>query len=275
MSRGPQRNPSPRGPGRDTLPYQLITPLLRYILREIPLRISTARSPPSRFPMLPSASSFFLILSTVTESNITQNLPADVRRSPRQRRHVDDDDCDDGSRWERRDASPLLASIFRTCSDDDSRNTAMRREACPCSTLRNGLGNADVRVVPMMWARTQTGGSDRLVPPRLRRAAHLLTEYHCDSYITTIMVHTPAMRTTGCSRKRRIEVNPEARSLALLPPHRAATAMAVSWSWLPQLANLSGFFVVSPPPSIPRELPSVRFYHSVSKIAREISRIRQ
>lgn len=77
---------------------------------------------------------------------------------------------------------------------------------------------------------TKSGGSDRLVPPRLRRAAHLLTEYHRDSYITTIMVHTPAMRTTGCSRELCIEVDPEVRSLALLPPHRAAmvTAMAVS-----------------------------------------------
>lgn len=75
-----------------------------------------------------------------------------------------------------------------------------------------------------MRARTQTGGSDgRLVPPRLRRAAHLLTEYHRDSYIATIVLHTSATRTAAaaaavavascpCSRERCFDVNPEARS---------------------------------------------------------------
>lgn len=70
-----------------------------------------------------------------------------------------------------------------------------------------------------MWARIQTGRehTDRLVPPRLRRAAHLLTEYHRDSYIAMIMVHTPATRTAaGCSRERCCEVNPEASSRSLV-----------------------------------------------------------
>lgn len=84
-----------------------------------------------------------------------------------------------------------------------------------------------------VWARygdvsthTDRGESDRLVPPRLRRAAHLLTEYHRDSYIATIVVHTPAMRTAGwpCFAGAVVSwLNPEARSRSLafsLSDHR-------------------------------------------------------
>lgn len=112
-----------------------------------------------------------------------------------------------------------------TYSDDERRNTAMRREACPrsCSTLLSATVSATLSRMYVwhgtaMWARIQTGGSDRLVPPRLRRAAHLLTEYHRDSYIATIMVHTPATRNDGSVASRWIL----RFALALLPPRRAA-----------------------------------------------------
>lgn len=73
----------------------------------------------------------------------------------------------------------------------------MRREACPrsCSTLRSNSPLSRLRADVYVWfsrtpthtriyGRERTRG--RLVPPRLRRASHLLTEYHRDSYMATV-----------------------------------------------------------------------------------------
>lgn len=161
----------------------------------------------------------------VTENNVTEDrekdgdCPADVSKCSLWKGR-----CDDNVDRRKRCTTVLHLGIPDVFSDDEKRNTAMRREACSrsCSTLRIQRVSATLSRMyawhgydDVSTAHRRIYGSDRLVPPRLRRAAYLLTEYHRDSYIAAIVVHTPATGMTCCGRIRGsgcFEMNPEARS---------------------------------------------------------------
>lgn len=141
-ARGPQRN-LPRGPGCDTLPYQLIIPLLHCIFQKNP----SQNIVDVLFFEIPDILVFLelLFFSDPFSCHRKQrhrrsgrrmgDCPADVsKRSPWKRR-CGDDDVDRRERC----TAVFFALISRMYSDDEKRNTAMRRETCPrsCSTLRS------------------------------------------------------------------------------------------------------------------------------------------
>lgn len=155
-ARGPRRNLSPRQPRtRRTLPYQLIAPIFHYVLRKIPLRTSMAVDDsllrdPRRSPSAFSSSSSFSVLSIVTGSNVTEDRKSFPQMFDAPLSKEDATTTTTAEEKERDASAAPRFDIPDVYSDDERRNTAMRREACPrsCSTLRSsGLSNAfaDVR----------------------------------------------------------------------------------------------------------------------------------
>lgn len=88
--------------------------------------------------------------------------------------------------------------------------------------------------VTRISTRPHTPPNGRLVPPRLRRETHLLTEYHRDSYITAVRRGARTHRQTEetAFKERCFAMHPELGSRALL------------FSVLPH--SLSSFFLLSP-----------------------------
>jgi len=115
---------------------------------------------------------------------------------------------------EENDAPPFFTSVsrmyFLTTRRGIRQCGAKRARACAPLSASSGSWQR-FRGCVCVWGMStmsiihrRTYGSDRLVPPRLRRTAYLLTEYHRDSYIATIVVHTPAtgMACWSYSRER-------------------------------------------------------------------------